>query len=244
MRQGVEMSATNSKQLDCFKWFTFNVDWFIIWLTILCLTRMRGIVMQEQFTREQALQLLTKYNKQPFHLEHALTVEGVMGWYARELGYGADEEFWRMVGLLHDIDFECFPEDHCQKAPELLAEINASPELIHAVRSHGYSITNDVAPEHQMEKVLFAVDELTGLIGAGVLMRPSKTVMDMGADSVKRKFKDKHFAAGCSRDVIRQGAEGLGWELKELFEKTILGMRDCEAKVREELPALVASIEE
>ena len=186
--------------------------------------------MENTFTREEALQLLTKYNKQPFHLEHALTVEGVMGWYARELGYGEDEAFWRMVGLLHDIDFECYPEEHCKKAPELLAEINASPELIHAVCSHGYGLVSDVAPEHQMEKVLFAVDELTGLIGAGVLMRPSKTVMDMGADSVKRKFKDKHFAAGCSRDVIRQGAEGLGWELKELFEKTILGMRDCEAK--------------
>lgn len=200
--------------------------------------------MENTFTREEALQLLTKYNKQPFHLEHALTVEGVMGWYARELGYGEDEAFWRMVGLLHDIDFECYPEEHCKKAPELLAEINASPELIHAVCSHGYGLVSDVAPEHQMEKILFAVDELTGLIGAGVLMRPSKTVMDMGADSVKRKFKDKHFAAGCSRDVILQGAEGLGWELKELFEKTILGMRDCEAKVREELPVLVASLEQ
>ena len=200
--------------------------------------------MENTFTREEALQLLTKYNKQPFHLEHALTVEGVMGWYARELGYGEDETFWRMVGLLHDIDFECYPEEHCKKAPELLAEINASPELIHAVCSHGYGLVSDVAPEHQMEKVLFAVDELTGLIGAGVLMRPSKTVMDMGADSVKRKFKDKHFAAGRSRDVIRQGAEGLGWDLKELFEKTILGMRDCEAKVRGELPVLVASLEQ
>ncbi len=199
--------------------------------------------MNNTFTREQALQLLTKYNKQPFHLEHALTVEGVMGWYAHALGYGEEEEFWRMVGLLHDIDFECYPEEHCKKAPELLAEIDAPPALVHAVCSHAYGIMSDVAPEHQMEKVLFAVDELTGLIGAGVLMRPSKTVMDMGADSVKRKFKDKHFAAGCSREVIRQGAEGLGWELKELFEKTILGMRDCEARVREELPQLLASIE-
>lgn len=179
--------------------------------------------MENTFTREEALQLLTKYNKQPFHLEHASTVEGVMGWYARELGYGEDEAFWRMVGLLHDIDFECYPEEHCKKAPELLAEINASPELIHAVCSHGYGLVSDVAPEHQMEKVLFAVDELTGLIGAGVLMRPSKTVMDMGADSVKRKFKDKHFAAGCSRDVIRQGAEGLAGSSKNYLKKPSLG---------------------
>lgn len=195
--------------------------------------------MNTSITREQALDLLVKYNKDTFHLEHALTVEGTMGWYARELGYGDEEAFWRLVGLLHDVDFEQWPEQHCQKAPELLAEIGAGDDLTHAVCSHGYGICSDVQPEHEMEKVLFAVDELTGLINAGVLVRPSKSVMDMGADSVKRKFKDKHFAAGCSRDVIRQGAENLGWELKELFEKTILAMRDCEASVREELPALV-----
>ncbi|MEE0510530.1 MAG: hydrolase [Peptococcaceae bacterium] len=195
--------------------------------------------MTTSITREQALDLLLKYNKDTFHLEHALTVEGTMGWYARELGYGDEEDFWRLVGLLHDIDFEQWPDQHCQKAPELLAEIGAGDDLTHAVCSHGYGICSDVQPEHEMEKVLFAVDELTGLINAGALVRPSKSVMDMGADSVKRKFKDKHFAAGCSRDVIRQGAENLGWELKELFEKTILAMRDCEASVREELPALV-----
>lgn len=195
--------------------------------------------MNTSITREQALDLLVKYNKDTFHLEHALTVEGTMGWYARELGYGDEETFWRLVGLLHDIDFEQWPEQHCQKAPELLAEIGAGDDLTHAVCSHGYGICSDVQPEHEMEKVLFAVDELTGLINAGALVRPSKSVMDMGADSVKRKFKDKHFAAGCSRDVIRQGAENLGWELKELFEKTILAMRDCEASVREELPQLV-----
>lgn len=195
--------------------------------------------MNTSITREQALDLLVKYNKDTFHLEHALTVEGTMGWYARELGYGDEEAFWRLVGLLHDVDFEQWPEQHCQKAPELLAEIGAGDDLTHAVCSHGYGICSDVQPEHEMEKVLFAVDELTGLINAGALVRPSKSVMDMGADSVKRKFKDKHFAAGCSRDVIRQGAENLGWELKELFEKTILAMRDCEASVREELPALV-----
>lgn len=196
--------------------------------------------METTITREQALELLLKYNKDTFHLEHALTVEGVMGWYARELGYGEEEDFWRLVGLLHDIDFEQYPDEHCQKAPELLAEINAGEDLTHAVCSHGYGLVSDVEPTHEMEKVLFAVDELTGLINAGALVRPSKSVMDMGADSVKRKFKDKHFAAGCSRDVIRQGAENLGWELKELFEKTILAMRDCEASVREELPQLVA----
>ena len=195
--------------------------------------------MKTTITREQALELLLKYNKDTFHLEHALTVEGVMRWFARELGYGEEEDFWRLVGLLHDVDFEQYPDEHCQKAPELLAEIDAGEELTYAVCSHGYGICSDVKPEHEMEKVLFATDELTGLINAGALVRPSKSVMDMGADSVKRKFKDKHFAAGCSRDVIRQGAENLGWELKELFEKTILAMRDCEASVREELPQLV-----
>lgn len=196
--------------------------------------------MNTSITREQALDLLVKYNKDTFHLEHALTVEGTMGWYARELGYGDEEAFWRLVGLLHDVDFEQWPEQHCQKAPELLAEIGAGDDLTHAVCSHGYGICSDIEPTHEMEKVLFAVDELTGLINAGALVRPSKSVMDMGADSVKRKFKDKHFAAGCSRDVIRQGAERLGWELKELFEKTILAMRDCEASVRAEVPVLVA----
>lgn len=196
--------------------------------------------METSITREQALDLLLKYNKDTFHIEHALTVEGVMGWYARELGYGDEEAFWRLAGLLHDVDFEVYPEEHCQKAPELLAEIGAGEDLTHAVCSHGYGLVSDVEPIHEMEKVLFAVDELTGLINAGALVRPSKSVMDMGADSVKRKFKDKHFAAGCSRDVIRQGAERLGWELKELFEKTILAMRDCEASVCEELPVLAA----
>ena len=194
--------------------------------------------MELNFTREQALELLKKYNKEPFHLEHAYTLEGVMGWYAKELGSGEDEAFWRMAGLLHDIDFEVYPEEHCKRAPELLAELNAGEELVHAVCSHAYGICSDVEPTHQMEKVLFAVDELTGLIGAGVLMRPSKTVMDMEADSVKRKFKDKHFAAGCSRDIIRTGAERLGWELNDLFAKTILAMRDCEASVREQMAAL------
>lgn len=195
--------------------------------------------MEVSVTREQALALLQKYNKEPFHLEHALTLEGVMGWYAQELGYGEDVAFWKLAGLLHDVDFECYPEQHCKKAPELLQEIEATPELVHAICSHGYGLCSDVEPQHEMEKVMFAVDELTGLIGAGARMRPSKSVMDMEADSVKRKFKDKHFAAGCSRDVIKQGAERLGWELNDLFAKTILAMRDCEASVREEMAQLV-----
>ncbi len=194
--------------------------------------------METTVTREQALALLKKYNKEPFHLEHALTLEGVLGWYAQELGYGEEAAFWRLAGLLHDVDFECYPEQHCRKAPELLQEVDASPELVHAICSHAYGICSDVEPQHEMEKVLFAVDELTGLIGAGVRMRPSKSVMDMEASSVKKKFKDKHFAAGCSRDIIKQGAERLGWDLNDLFEKTILAMRSCEASVREELAQL------
>ena len=179
-----------------------------------------------ELQREQALALLQKYNQEPFHIQHALTVEGTMRYYASELGY--DPEFWGIVGLLHDVDFERWPEEHCKKAPELLSEVNASQELIHAVCSHGYGLCSDVEPEHIMEKVLFAADELTGLIGAAARMRPSKSVADMELSSLKKKFKDKKFAAGCSRDVIREGADRLGWTLDELMEKTILAMRSCE----------------
>jgi len=187
--------------------------------------------MKSNLTREEALALLRKYNQEPFHIRHSLTVEGVMRWYANDLGFADDADFWATVGLLHDIDFELYPEQHCVKAPELLCEGGASEELIHAVCSHGYGLCCDVKPEHIMEKVLFAADELTGLIGATALMRPSKSVMDMEAGSVKKKFKDKAFAAGCSRDVIREGAENLGWDLNDLFEKTILAMRSCEESV-------------
>ena len=194
--------------------------------------------MKTGLTREEALSLLQKYNKEPFHIRHGLTVEGVMRWYASELGYGEDEDFWGIAGLLHDIDFEEYPEQHCVKAPELLKEGGAEEELIHAVCSHGYGLCSDVEPVHEMEKVLFAADELTGLIGAAAKMRPSKSVMDMEVSSLKKKFKDKRFAAGCSRDVIRTGAERLGWELDRLFEQTILAMRSCEASVEREMEAL------
>ena len=189
-----------------------------------------------EFTREQALALLQKYNKEPFHILHALTVEGTMRWFAQEEGFDAD--FWGLVGLLHDVDFEEFPEEHCIKAPALLSEIQASEEFIHAVCSHAYGSCCDVEPVHKMEKIIFAVDELTGLIGAAARMRPSKSVMDMELSSLKKKFKDKKFAAGCSRDVIREGAERLGWTLDETMEKTILAMRSCEAAVAAELESI------
>ena len=181
--------------------------------------------------RDAALALLKKYNSEPFHLQHAYTVEGVMRWFANELGHGEEADFWATVGLLHDVDFEQWPEEHCKKAPELLAEVDADEDFVHAVCSHGYGMCSDVEPTLEMEKVLFACDELTGLIGAAARMRPSKSVMDMELSSLKKKFKDKKFAAGCSRDVIRQGAEMLGWELDDLLDKTILAMRACEADV-------------
>ncbi|MCI8976472.1 MAG: hydrolase [Lachnospiraceae bacterium] len=191
--------------------------------------------MENNLTRDGALALLKKYNREAFHIQHALTVEGVMRWFAGELGYGEEADYWAITGLLHDIDFELYPNEHCVKAPELLREGGASEDMIHSVCSHGYGICSDVKPEHEMEKMLFAVDELTGLIGAAALMRPSRSVMDMEVSSVKKKFKDKRFAAGCSRDVILQGAENLGWELNELFEKTILAMRSCEKQIQEEM---------
>ena len=189
-----------------------------------------------ELTREQALAMLKKYNKEPFHIQHALTVEGVMRWFARE--NGEDPDFWGLCGLLHDVDFENWPEQHCIKAPELLAEVNASPEMVHAICSHGYGICCDVKPTALMEKILFAADELTGLIGAAAKMRPSKSVMDMELSSLKKKFKDKKFAAGCSRDVIKTGAERLGWTLDELMEKTILAMRSCEASIAAEMDVM------
>ena len=196
-------------------------------------------MLTSSITREQAYGLLTKYNHEPFHIQHALTVEGVMRWYANELGHGDEADFWAIVGLLHDIDFELYPEQHCVKAPELLRQGGVSEEMIHAIVSHGYGLCVDVKPELEMEKVLFAADELTGLIGAAARMRPSKSVSDMELSSLKKKFKDKKFAAGCSRDVIRQGAEMLGWELDVLLERTIQAMRVDEAAIA----AAVANLE-
>ena len=179
-----------------------------------------------ELTRDQAWEILREYNQEPFHLRHALTVESVMGWFARELGYGEQERFWSVVGLLHDLDFERWPEEHCVKTKELMEERGLDPALIHAVCSHGWGLTGtDAQPEHEMEKVLFAADELTGLIGAAALMRPSKSTKDMELKSLKKKFKDKKFAAGCSRETITQGAELLGWELDTLLERTLAAMQ-------------------
>ena len=189
-----------------------------------------------ELNRAQALALLQKYNKEPFHIQHALTVEGVLRWYAQE--NGEDVDFWGLCGLLHDIDFEMYPDQHCLKAPELLAEINASDEMVHAICSHGFGQCYDVEPQLLMEKILFTVDELTGLIGAAARMRPSKSVMDMELSSLKKKFKDKKFAAGCSRDVIKEGADRLGWTLDETLDKTIQAMRSCETTIAQELAQL------
>ena len=189
--------------------------------------------MSNYISREDAFELLKKYNQDRFHIQHALTVEGVMKWYATELGYQDDAEYWGIVGLLHDIDFEQYPEQHCIKAPELLREAGVGEDIIHAVCSHGYDLTVDVKPEHEMEKVLYAVDELTGLIGAVALMRPSKSVQDMEVKSVKKKYKSANFAAGCSREVIQKGADMLGWELSDLIQKTIYAMRSCETEIQE-----------
>lgn len=188
--------------------------------------------MRTYISRDDAFELLKKYNKDQFHIQHALTIEGVMKWYARELGYEEDAEFWGIVGLLHDIDFELYPDQHCIKAPELLREGNVGEDIIHAVCSHGYGITVDIKPEHEMEKVLFAADELTGLVWAAALMRPSKSVQDMEVKSLKKKFKSANFVAGCSRDVIQKGADLLGWELTDLMDKTIRAMRSCEAEIQ------------
>ena len=187
--------------------------------------------MKSNISYDEAFELLKKYNKEPFHIQHGLTVSGVMRWFAQEEGFGDDAEYWAIVGLLHDIDFELYPDEHCKKAPALLKNAGVGDDMIHSICSHGYGICVDIKPEHQMEKVLFAADELTGLIGAAALMRPSKSVQDMELKSVKKKFKDKRFAAGCSRDVIKQGAEMLGWELTELMQKTLDAMKSCEAEI-------------
>lgn len=194
--------------------------------------------MTSNLTRGQALELLRAHNKEPFHLQHAFTVEEVMRWYAHNYGYEQEEEAWAMVGLLHDVDFEEYPQEHCKHAPQMLRSAGVGEDMIRAICSHAYGICSDVEPVHQMEKILFAVDELTGLIGAAARMRPSKSVMDMEVSSLKKKFKDKKFAAGCSRDVILRGAEGLGWTLEELMERTIFAMRFCETNIQSQMKQL------
>ena len=183
---------------------------------------------ESKITRDEAFELLKKYNKDPFHIRHALTVEGVMRWYAKELGYADEEEYWGIVGLLHDIDFELYPEEHCKKAPELLKAGGVGDDMIYSICSHGYGICVDIEPVHEMEKVLFAADELTGLIGAVALMRPSKSTLDLELKSVKKKYKALNFAAGCSREVIQRGADMLGWTLDDFISDTILAMRTLE----------------
>lgn len=191
--------------------------------------------MKTHITREEALELLRKYNQEPFHLEHGITVGKALRWFAEDLGYGDEADFWEIAGLLHDVDFEKYPEEHCKKAPELLAEADAEPELVHAICSHGYGLCSDVKPEHEMEKVLFAADELTGIVFAAAKMRPSRSCRDMELSSLKKKFKDKRFAAGCSREVIRQGAENLGWELDTLLQKTLTALQTYEEEIRKEM---------
>lgn len=196
--------------------------------------------MHTELTRESAIALLRKHNKEDFHVLHGLTVGGVLKWYASELGYGEEADFWEIVGILHDIDFEEYPEEHCLVAPRLLAEGGAEEEIIHAVCSHGFGHRPEVtqSPDHEMEKVLYAADELTGLIWAAAKMRPSKSTQDMEVSSLKKKFKDKRFAAGCSREVISEGAEKLGWELPKLLEMTILAMRSCEESNNADMEAM------
>ena len=184
-------------------------------------------------SREEAFKLLKEYNKDSFHIKHALTVEGVMKYFAEKLGYGEQKEFWGIVGLLHDLDFEKYPEEHCIKEQEIMKEKGIDEKIIHATASHGYNLTVDIKPEHEMEKILYATDELTGLIGAVAIMRPSKSVQDLELKSVKKKFKNEKFAAGCSRKVIEDGAEMLGWELDKLIEETILAMRNDEETIND-----------
>ena len=190
---------------------------------------------QSTISRDRALELLKEYNKEAFHIEHALTLEAIMAWFAQDLGYGKEKDYWSLTGLLHDIDFEQYPDRHLELTPQILAEAGVGEDMILSIVSHGYGICSDVEPRHQMEKVLFAVDELSGLIGAAALVRPSRSVSDMQPSSVKKKFKSKGFAAGCDRETIQRGAEALGWTLDELITKTLEAMQATEEDVRAEL---------
>lgn len=187
-----------------------------------------------KITKQQAWKLLKEYNKEEFHLRHGRTVALVMRWFAENEGYKDEADFWEIVGMLHDLDFEIYPDEHCIKVQEIMREKGLDEKLIHAVASHGFGHCCDVEPTHHMEKVLFAVDELTGLIGAAALMRPSKSVSDMELKSLKKKFKDKKFAAGCSREIITEGAKRLGWELPELQQKTLAAMKAYEKQINDD----------
>lgn len=198
--------------------------------------------MADHISRDAAFQLLKEHNKDAFHVQHAITVEAVMKWFAQDQGFGDEAEYWGIVGLLHDIDFEEYPEEHCIKAPELLRAGGVGEDIIHSVVSHGYGITVDVKPEHQMEKILFAADELTGLVWACALMRPSQSTKDMELKSLKKKYKNLKFAAGCSREVIGKGAELIGWELEELQQKTLDAMKASEDEINEKFAAYEASV--
>ena len=189
-------------------------------------------------SRDQALALLKTHNQAHFHLEHALTLEAIMAYFAKKLGYGEEADYWAMVGLLHDIDFETYPDQHLDKAPEILKEAGVGPDMIQAICSHGYGVCSDIKPEHEMEKVLFAVDELSGLIGAAALVRPSQSVSDMKLKSIKSKFKQKSFAAGCSRETIERGADMLGWSLDDLMAQTLEAMQASEESLREAMAAI------
>jgi len=210
--------------------YLYYLSFVILFSYLLRFKKQRCLLMGRMLSREEAWELLTQYNKEQFHLQHAQIVEAVMRYFAEKLGYENEVDFWGIVGLLHDLDFEMYPDEHCRKVQEIMRDLDLDERLIHAVASHGYGIVCDVQPEHPMEKVLYAVDELTGLIGAVVLMRPSKSVMDLEVKSVKKKFKTPKFAAGCSREVIQKGAEMLGWDLDTLIEQTILAMRSWEEK--------------
>ncbi len=190
---------------------------------------------QSTISREQAFELLKRYNKEAFHIEHALTVEAIMAYLAQDLGHGEEKDYWALVGLLHDIDFEQFPDRHLEHTPRILAEAGVKEDMIRSIVSHGYGICSDIEPEHQMEKILFAIDELSGLIGASALVRPSGSVSDMQPSSVKKKFKSKGFAAGCDRETIQRGADALGWTLDELIDKTLTAMQATEQEVRSRL---------
>ncbi|MFA5585387.1 MAG: hydrolase [Saccharofermentanales bacterium] len=194
---------------------------------------------QPPISRNQALELLSSYNRDPFHIEHALTLEAIMAFMARDMGLGEEEDYWAMVGLLHDIDFEQYPDQHLEHTPQILAEAGIGQDMIRSIVSHGYGICSDVQPEHPMEKVLFAVDELSGLIGASALVRPSRSVSDMQVSSVKKKFKSKGFAAGCDRETIEKGADLLGWTLDQLIEKTLQAMQETETSVRSQLAQIL-----